>query len=434
MRIALWLISLFAVAVAVALLAGRNTGTVTVFLPPYRVDLSLNLVLLVLALVLVVTHFAQRALSAMLALPQQAKRWRLLQKERAAYGALLDASANFMAGRFLRARKAAELVIEREKALAQTGGAGGAGGPLSHAPSLKALAHLLVAEAAHALQDKSTRQTHLALALREGALGTTTVRQTLQEGSLLRAARWSLDDRDAQASLQWLDQLPQGVSRRTVAMRLRLKATRLAGLPAQALDTALLLAKHRAFSAAATDSIVRGLVMDLLAHTHETDQLKRVWQSLGSAQRLMPELAVHAAQRWLALNGEAEVARYWLLPIWDRFLKSPASLSSAQKIQLVHVLDQSLSLADAPAEREWLARIESAQLAQPQNAALMYLAGMACMKRQLWGKAQALLSQAAKHLDDTALRRQAWTALAQLAEQRDDAAGAAAAWKRAATA
>jgi HemY protein len=428
MRIALWLISLFAIAVAGALLAGSNVGTVTVFWPPYRVDLSLNLVLLVLVLVLVVTHFAQRALSAMLALPQQAKRWRLLQKERAAYGALLDATAHFMAGRFLRARKAAELVIEREKTLARAGGA------LNHAPTLKALAHVMVAEAAHALQDKSTRQAHLQSALQEAEQGASTVRQTLKEGSLLRAARWSLDDRDAQASLQWLDQLPQGVARRTVAMRLRLKASRLAGLPAQALDTALLLAKHRAFSPTAADSIVRGLVMDLLAHTHETDQLQRVWQSLGSAQRLMPELAVQAAQRWLALKGDASVARYWLLPIWDRFLKSPSSLSSAQKMQLVRVLEQSLGQADAPAEREWLARIESVQLAQPQDASLMYLAGMACMKRQLWGKAQALLGQATKHLDDASLRRQAWSALAQLAEQRDDAVAAAAAWKRAATA
>ena len=81
-----------------------------------------------------------------------------------------------------------------------------------------------------------------------------------------------------------------------------------------------------------------------------------------------------------------------------------------------------------------MARIESAQLAQPQDAALLYLAGMACMKRQLWGKAQALLSQATKQLDDAVLRRQAWSALAQLAEQRDDAVAAASAWKRAATA
>jgi len=428
MRFALWLISLFAIAVAGALLAGSNAGTVTVFWPPYRVDLSLNLVLLVLALVLVLTHFAQRALAAMLALPKQAQRWRLLQKERAAHAALLDASANFMAGRFLRARKAAEGVLEREKTLSQ------AGGKLSHAPSLKALAHVMVAEAAHALQDKATRQLHLESALHEAEHALAHVRQTLKEGSLLRAARWSLDDRDAQASLQWLDQLPVGVARRTVAMRLRLKASRLAGLPAQALDTALLLAKHRAFSSSAADSIVRGLVMDLVTHTHETDQLQRVWQSLGPAQRLTPELAVRAAQRWLTLKGEAAEARHWLLPVWDRFLKLPTSLSATQKTQLVRVLELSLGQAEAPAERDWLARIESAQLAQPQDAALLYLAGMACMKRQLWGKAQALLSQAAKQLDDTGLRRQAWSALAQLAEQREDAVAAAAAWKRAATA
>ena len=428
MRIALWLISLFAIAVAGALLAGSNAGTVTIFWPPHRVDVSLNLVLLVLVLVLVMMHVAQRALSALLALPQQAQRWRLQQKERAAYGALLEANAHFMAGRFLRARKAAELVLEREHALSQ------AGGSLTHAASLKTLAHVMVAEAAHALQDQGSRQAHLQSALLEAEQGPSAQRQTLKEGSLLRAAQWSLDDHDAQASLQWLDQLPQGVARRTVAMRLRLKAARLAQQPAQALDTALLLAKHRAFSPAAADSIVRGLVTDLLAQTHATDQLQRVWQNLGVAQRVTPELAVQAAQRWLALNGEAAVARQWLLPIWERFLKSPTSLSAAQKLQLVRVLDQCLGPAEAPAEREWLARIEAAQLAQPQDAALLYLAGMACMKRQLWGKAQALLNQAVKLLDDSTLRRQAWTALAQLAEQRDDGEAAAAAWKRAATA
>ena len=46
MRIALSILTLFAIAVAVALLAGNNQGTITLFWPPYRVDLSLNLVLL----------------------------------------------------------------------------------------------------------------------------------------------------------------------------------------------------------------------------------------------------------------------------------------------------------------------------------------------------------------------------------------------------
>ena len=38
MRAALWLISLFSLAVAAAWLAWHNNGTVTFFLMPYRVD------------------------------------------------------------------------------------------------------------------------------------------------------------------------------------------------------------------------------------------------------------------------------------------------------------------------------------------------------------------------------------------------------------
>ncbi len=46
MRAALWFLALFGVAVAAALFAGNNQGTVTLFWPPYRIDLSLNLVVL----------------------------------------------------------------------------------------------------------------------------------------------------------------------------------------------------------------------------------------------------------------------------------------------------------------------------------------------------------------------------------------------------
>ena len=48
MRAALWFLALFGIAVAVALFAGNNQGTVTLFWPPYRVDVSLNLALLAL--------------------------------------------------------------------------------------------------------------------------------------------------------------------------------------------------------------------------------------------------------------------------------------------------------------------------------------------------------------------------------------------------
>ena len=64
----------------------------------------------------------------------------------------------------------------------------------------------------------------------------------------MRAARWSLDERDPQAAMNWLKGLPQGAARRTLALRIKLKAARLGRHSAEALETARLLSKHRAFS------------------------------------------------------------------------------------------------------------------------------------------------------------------------------------------
>ena len=91
MRAALWLLGLFGAAVAVALFAGNNQGTVTLFWPPYRVDFSLNMVVLLLVGGFVTLHAAFAGLNALLTLPRQAARWRQQQKERAMHAALLHA-------------------------------------------------------------------------------------------------------------------------------------------------------------------------------------------------------------------------------------------------------------------------------------------------------------------------------------------------------
>jgi HemY protein len=106
-------------------------------------------------------------------------------------------------------------------------------------------------------------------------------------------------------------------------------------------------------------------------------------------------------------------------------------LNDVQRVRLVRTLEDGLA-ADTSAERGWLARIELAQQRHPRDTGLQYLAGKACMNRQLWGKAQQLLAQAAAGLQDPELRARAWRALAELAEQRGDADGAAQAWKAAA--
>jgi HemY protein len=374
MRAALWLMSLFAVAVASALLASNNVGTVSIFWTPYRVDVSLNLVLFGLVLILLTMHWAQRALTALFELPKQAKRWRLQQKERAAHAALLDGMAQFMEGRFLRARKSAELVLQREKSLFESGEV------IEYSGALRSVAHILAAESAHALQDKTARQTHLDAALQEPmSAGHSSLRQSLIEGAMMRAARWSLDDRDASSSLLWLDRLPQGVARRTLAMRLRLKAARLAGESSQALDTALLLIKHRAFTAEAAESMVRSLVFELIAKTHELGQMERLWNRLGEAQRGSTDLAIQSAQHWLHLKGEPSVARAWLKPIWIKLLQEPQKFTAAQKLKLIQTFERSFTGQDSVEERDWLVSIEAAQKANPRDALLQFLAGRLCL-------------------------------------------------------
>ena len=422
MRAALWLLALFAVAAAVALFAGNNQGTITVFWPPWRVDLSLNLVLVILLAAFVLLHLALRGLAALFSLPTQARQWRLQQKERMLHSALLDAMVQLLSGRFSRARKAAQAALVQEKTLAALGAS------LPQAQQVRVLSHLLAAESAQALQDRPARDAHLQQALNESVDRNVLASPETREGVQLRAARWALEDRDPAGALARLEELPQGVQRRTLALRIRLKAARQDGRTLEALETARLLAKHRAFSDAAAQSIVRGLATELLSGAHDPAQLLRAWAELDAAEREMPEVAIHAAQRMVALRGDLSLARGWLLPAWERMVSQPRGLGDTLRVKMARALEAGLDSVDA----DWLARIETAQRNNPSDPNLQYLAGMACMKRQLWGKAQQLLMQAGLGLQDTELYRRAWLALAELAETRGDEEQAAAAWKRAA--
>lgn len=80
------------------------------------------------------------SVAALRSLPQQAKRWRALQRERAVYTGLMDALANQLAGRYVRARSAAKSAIDHVSPLLQSGQVNGA-----HIQSF-VLAHLLAAE------------------------------------------------------------------------------------------------------------------------------------------------------------------------------------------------------------------------------------------------------------------------------------------------
>ncbi len=423
MRAVLWFMALFAVAAASALFAGSNHGTVAVFIAPYRVDLSLNLVVLILVGSFIALHFLLRALTALISIPQQARRWRLQQKERATQIAFLDSISHLISGRFVRARKAAEMVVTLEQSM------GSGSGQLPYAGRLRTLAHTIAAESAHAVQDRATRDAHFQSAL-EHAQSKDALES--RDGVQLRAARWAIDDRDATAALLWIDQLPVGAARRTLALRLRFKATRLGGLAREALETVRLLTKHRAFSEMAGRSIARGLAIEMLRSAHDPVQIQNAWEQLDVAEQQLPDVAMEAAERLLQQGGDATLSRQWVLPVWNARVESPGALNVAQQVRLIRVLESGFRSAQTAPDSAWLTRIEAAQMRNPADPSLLYLAGVVCMRLELWGKAQQMLRQSIPMQPHGELKRDAWKALATLAELRGDAADAAKSWKQAA--
>ncbi len=442
MKFALWLLALFAVATAAALFGGDNSGVVSVFVAPHRLDVSINLAVLVILGFTLLMHLALLSLRALLRLPQAAREWRSRQRERSAVQALANGTAHFLAGRFTRTLRDAQLAVTQAQAYQHD--------PFDNLhdhshdvphPVLP-LAHWLAAEANHALLNRAQRDAQLQSAV-SASVGTACA-GALREGLGLRSARFALDDRDPKGALRQLQQLSPGVRRRTAALRLQLRAARMGNSPAQALEVARSLAKHGAFSADTALSLRRSLSIDCLKQSQDPAQLMLAWKSLDSSEQAMPEVSAAAADRLrhvctshnLAQHTWQRTAQEWLLPPLTRW----ADLSPDQRLKLARVLPWAVEPgADSTVQTkrgDWLAQLEALQRIHPNDAALNFMAGMVFMDRQLWGKAQRALTQAtqaAPALGDRDLSRQAWLALLSLAEQRGDTAGAQTALQRAAT-
>ncbi len=404
MRGVVWLILLFGTAVVAALTLGDNDGLASFYWGHWRVDLSLNFFLLAAIGIGLATFSVVQAINALIGLPKRAREWRALRYERAAHAALREALTEFFGGRYARSYKAAS------RALGIQGDAAG----VSAEHEFQTLARLLAAGSLHRLQDRSRRDELMRQVLAPTRRGLAPV----DEGARLLAAEWALDERDAQRAQALLGELSPGAARRTLALRLKLKAAQLARQPVDALHTARLLAKHQAFSSTAAQGLLRSLAFEVLGAAHDIDQLKRAWQQLDPADRADPFVAASAARRAAEIHAAAD-GRQWLMPFWDRMADLGSDGRAEVALALVAVV--------AGTGTEWLARVEAVQRSHAAEGAVQAAAGAVLMECQLWGKARRPLEQAAQ---DTALvpsaRRLSWRLLAQLARAESDSPRAAA--------
>jgi HemY protein len=107
MRVAFWVLALFAVAVALTLAARVDQGYVIVVYPPWRLELSFMLALVLLLAVIVLAYAALRLGQTALHLPDDVRDWHARRRATAADRALLEALRAHMDGDALRAGKLA---------------------------------------------------------------------------------------------------------------------------------------------------------------------------------------------------------------------------------------------------------------------------------------------------------------------------------------
>ena len=400
MRVVIWLVLLFGVAVVAALTLGSNDGLVTIYWSGWRFDVSLNLFLLTMvgscfALVTVI-----QAIDRLTRLPKRAREWRLSQRERTAQAALRDSLAEFFGARYSRAQKSALRALAIQKQTLN----------LPHDPAFMALGHVLAAGSAHRLQDREGRDQQLQKALEVGRKYPAA--HAAEEGARLLASEWALEDRDASRALALLAELPPGVARRTQALRLKLQATRMSEQPLEALRTARLLAKHQGFSRTAALGLLRSLAFEALESARDIDQLRSIWQLLDSADRRDAFVAARAAT-CTAKVGSPDDGRGWLRPFWEKIVELNADERATLSVALVQVVP-----GMGP---EWLPRLEAAAQAFPRDASIAFALGHALAERQLWGKARLMLERACEEPElPAAVRRRSWLTLAAMAERDGD--------------
>ncbi|MFN7087618.1 MAG: heme biosynthesis HemY N-terminal domain-containing protein [Burkholderiales bacterium] len=346
MKALLWIIALIALAAGLVVAARYNTGYVLLVLPPYRIELSLNLLLILLFFGFVAAHGLVRAVSGTLRLPARVRDYRIARRQRKAQATLGEALQAFFAGRYARAEKAAADAIR----LGEHAGLGA----------------VLAARAAHELRAYDRRDAYLAqFPLRTAEDATL---KAVTEAELL------LDHRRFHEALNVLKTLPQ---KHTAVLRLELRAQQLAKNWEQVLALTEQLEKRKVFDVGQAEQIRRhALSENLRRRMIDGQALEDAWQKVPAREKRDGRLAAVGAQCFIAL-GNCEQAR--------RIIEN--SLEEKWDSELVALY------AECP-DDEAVRRIERAEAwlaAHPNDAALLRTLGKLCAHSGLWGKAQSYL-------------------------------------------
>lgn len=371
-----WLILLAVVATITALFALTNGGYVLLVLPPWRIELSLNLLPILLIIAFLAFYTALRSYAALRRLPDQARAYQAQRQQQQAHQTLFEATRLLFEGRVGQSlKKASEAYLE--------------GAP-------QGLASLIAARSAQRLRNGDLVEPWVDRAIRED--------KNCATAALILKAETEIDQRRFADALQTLKKLQKQAGRHIATLRLELRAQQGAHNWESVLQLARQLEKRDAINPHYAETIKQKAHIETLRHWKDDASALLAYLRKIPANEKNARIVQIAAQILSGLEAN-DAAQKLLETLLD---ERHGSEWEPQLIELYGRLPGGDVTGRIARAERWLQQ-------SPRDASLLLTLGRLCIKQSLWGKAQSYL-EASLSQQET---REAHLELARLLDQTD---------------
>jgi HemY protein len=347
-RFALWSVLLAALAVGVALFARNSTGYVVIVAAPYRIELSLNLLVFLVVAGYFAFYMLARLVSTLVAIPARVSAYRAERQRSKLRQSLNEALIAFFQGRYASAEKSAATALASDET--------------------KGIAAIIAARSAHELGRFSEREQFLDQA--KGGEELDQARLTTLADLLVSQERYA-------EALAVLNDLSARDARNLRLLRLKLQAEQATRNWDAVLDTLGALAKLGGIGPAEAATARRTAHLGNLSRkSNEAAALGAYWKAMPAEVRLDPAVAATVARYHLALGNSSEAQA-----IIENALEREWN---ASLVALYGEAATSEALPQIERAEKWL-RMHA------RDPALLLALGKLCMRQGLWGKAQSYI-------------------------------------------
>lgn len=346
MRVLVWIVVLFTLAVGFTLAGKYDPGYAVLVYPPYRIELSLTLLVVLFLGLLTMGHLFLQLASATLRLPERVNAFRALQREQKSRTALSEALTELFETRYRRAEKSAAQALALNPAAWQ--------------------AALIAARAAHKTKAYSRRDAYLEQ-----------VRRLAPDQALARLVTEAICFLEQGLPAEALDRLHQAMAldpRHEGLLKLELRVQQLLKNWDRTLELADLLGERQLLEPGTVEHL-RGMAQleNIRIAANSLAALHARWEKIPSTEKTRPSLAIEAAMAFAVLDETAiacSIIEHSLTQQWDATLVRAYGEIQGEETQRQF----------AHAEK-WLA-------GHPEDAALLLLLGKLCLRQSLADRAE----------------------------------------------